>query len=349
MGLVALGIAAQAQTPTVQTQRTDSIGLDGVPIVQIIQRETLSSQSGKTAQAQTVANINMQGNDAIWDCRDSDFPPVGCDSYSPPVGTASCGWWKYQKIRIVDNASCPPTVPSKFTYWVQDRCDSTHYQSIAVWQPIFWTGKCNKAGYAASVTMNAVSPICQQSAMSMAIGDCGSPSPTPTIPPPPPSPTPDVSPTPLPSPSPTPSPSPSATPCANYISSLFLPGRKFTFVDVNFVIDGAPYTASCTGQVNNTVCDYHTAGYSSPDATRVVNPDNTVTTTYGLVNRHTRYFQCYFGNCSNDISYDDSLVYGVDLDLTGYSPTASGSTVTWVGPYPDNGITITYTYSGECL
>jgi hypothetical protein len=158
-GLAVLGIA---QGQTVQTTRVEKIDPDGVPVVEVTRTETLPKLAVATARAETVATVTFQGNDTIYDCPNDTIPPDGCDSVAPQAGTAPCGWWRYRKLRIYNGATCPPTNPTKFTFHVRDRCDATHYFWIGTWQPLNWTGRCDRTGYRATFSMTAQYPGCVQ-------------------------------------------------------------------------------------------------------------------------------------------------------------------------------------------
>lgn len=152
--------ALVAQGQTIETTRVEKIDPDGVPVVEVTKTETLPKLAVATTHAETSATITFQGNDTIYDCPNDTIPPDGCDSVAPQAGTAPCGWWRYRKRRIYNGATCPPNNPTKFTFHVRDRCDATHYFWIGTWQPINWTGRCDRIGYRATFNMTAQYPQC---------------------------------------------------------------------------------------------------------------------------------------------------------------------------------------------
>ena len=166
ISLVSLGIAHAQVIPTIETSRVEKLDPDGVPVVEITQTQTLPKPffAVATARAETVATINMQGKDSVWDCKDDLIPPDGCDSTAPPPNITPCGWWRLRKLRLISNATCPPNTPQKFTYWAQDRCDHSVYRWLVTWQPISWTGKCDRTGYMATTILTAQYPDCAQGA-----------------------------------------------------------------------------------------------------------------------------------------------------------------------------------------
>lgn len=143
MGLVALGLG-QVKAQEKEYWRIDKTE-NGVPAVEywVIEK----SLPGQVSATTTVKFGAIRGAHRFYQCPNNDTPP-NCDSFLPPAGTNPCGTWPLTINRVWPNANCPPTTPTRYTYYIE-KCDHTGEWYLAEWFPIQWTGDCVH-GYKAS-------------------------------------------------------------------------------------------------------------------------------------------------------------------------------------------------------